>query len=349
MPSVADRFELQQELLSGSGGTYFHGLDNTLGRDVGILVLDPGHPRTEAVLAAARATASLPEEGFLRVLDAAKDDGRAYVVTQWARGTDLEQILASGPMDADDAVALCRAVAEALAEAHAVGLAHLHLGPRSVLRTEDGGVRIVGVAVDSALRGTALSDTAAAARVDTRAVGGLLYYLLTGQQVSAQYGVSAARRRPDLDPAVDAVVMRSLGANMGPGREPLDTCADLAEALAELAPASEPTSNVLTQEARPPVGPRLSAGVLAAIAVVAVGLVGWLLLTWGWPQAETTSDPAPAATTAPAPTDAADSESATGSPIAGGGVIAIVSAEDFDPEGNGAENPGQAAARTSAA
>jgi hypothetical protein len=346
MPSVADRFELQQELLSGSGGTYFHGLDSTLGRDVGVLLLDPGHPRTEAVLAAARAASSLPEEGFLRVLDAAKDDGRAYVVTQWARGTDLEDLLASGPLDVDDAVSLCQAVATALAVAHSVGLAHLHLGPRSVLRTEDGGVRIVGVAVDSAMRGTALSDPAAADRVDTRAVGSLLYRLLTGQQVSAQFGVSAARRRPNLDPAVDAVVMRSLGADIGPGRPPLDTCADLAEALADLAPAQEPTSNVLTQEPRPPVGPRLSAGVLAAIAVVAVGLIGWLLLTWGWPQAQTSPDPEPAPTSADSaesPTADPDGESLAGSPIAGGGVIAIVSAEDLDPEGNGAENPGQAA------
>lgn len=345
MPRVADRFELQQELLSGSGGTYFHGLDSTLGRDVGILLLDPGHPRTDAVLNAARATASLPEEGFLRVLDAAKDDERAYVVTQWARGTDLEQLLASGPMDSDDAVSLCHAVAEALAVAHSVGLAHLHLGPRSVLRTEDGAVRIVGVAVDAALRGTALADRAAADRVDTRAIGGLLYLLLTGQRVSAQYGVSASRRRPDLDPAVDAVVMRALGADMGPGRPALDTCADLAEALAGLVPAQEPTANVLTQAPRAPVGPRLSAGVLAAIAVVAVGLVGWLLLTWGWPQAETSPAPAtsPSVAAAPTPAEESPAESPTGSPIAGGGVIAIVSAEDFDPEGNGAENPGQAA------
>jgi len=345
MPSVADRFELQQELLSGSGGTYFHGLDSTLGRDVGILLLDQGHPRTEAVLTAARATASLPEEGFLRVLDAAKDDGRAYVVTQWARGTDLEQLLASGPLEADDAVSLCHDVAEALAVAHSVGLAHLHLGPRSVLRTEDGAVRIVGVAVDAALRGTALADRAAADRVDTRAVGGLLYLLLTGQRVSAQYGVSAARRRSDLDPAVDAVVMRSLGADLGADRPALDTCADLADALAELAPAQEPTTNVLTQAPRPPVGPRLSAGVLAAIAVVALGLVGWLLLTWGWPKAQTSAPPATPAPTAAAsaPAEEPTDESPAGSPIAGGGVIAIVSAEDFDPEGNGAENPGQAA------
>ncbi|GAA2926497.1 hypothetical protein GCM10020221_23050 [Streptomyces thioluteus] len=63
-----------------------------------------------------------------------------------------------------------------MAAAHREGLAHLRLGPGSVLRTGSGQYRIRGLAVMAALRGIT-SDSPQ--RTDTEAIGALLYAALT--------------------------------------------------------------------------------------------------------------------------------------------------------------------------
>jgi hypothetical protein len=336
MPTVAGRFDLDDRLAQGAGAEYWHGRDTTLGRDIGVLLLPGGHPRAAAVLAAARRAAALPDAGFVRVLDAARDGDTTYIVSQWIRGTDVAALIAGGPLDPDDAIRIVTSAADSMAIAHAAGLPHLHLQPRSLLRAENGEVRVVGIGLDAALRGTAVTDPRQAARVDTRALGSMLYEMLTGERMSVAAGLSPQRRRPDVDDDLDEVVLRSLGADLAGG--PLDSPAALAAALRGLAPVAEEVT-VVPRRAPEPARSRLAAILLAGLAVLGVGLIGWLLATAGLPSLSS-EEAAPGIPVVPTP--------GAGSPVGEspppsappdtGPVVTVATAEDFDPEGNGQEN-----------
>lgn len=98
-----------------------------------------------------------------------EDPDHAYVVMEWARGDSLDDLLADGPLDPGQGAEIIARSAEALAAAHAAGVAHLRLTPRSLRWTPGGGVKISGLGVDAALAGVSADDPALA---DTRSPGG---------------------------------------------------------------------------------------------------------------------------------------------------------------------------------
>src|SRR5260370_24980262 len=83
---------------------------------------------------------------------------------------------AGGPRGPARAAALIAEAAQALAAAHAAGLAHLCLTPRSLRWTAGGGIKITGLGVEAAMYGAHADDPAAA---DTHGLGRLLYAALT--------------------------------------------------------------------------------------------------------------------------------------------------------------------------
>ena len=61
------------------------------------------------------------------------DDGRPYLVLEWIDGANLRDILAGGPLPLHPALAVLRALTEALAAAHAVGIIHRDIKPSNVM------------------------------------------------------------------------------------------------------------------------------------------------------------------------------------------------------------------------
>lgn len=137
---------------SGSSAPVFWlATDTVLTRPVALHVLAADDPRASAMVDAARASAAVTDPHLLRVLDCDERDGVAWVVNEWADGTTLASVLEAGPLAPERAARLTREVAEALASAHGVGIAHGRLRPEAVLLTEAGTVRLIGFAVDAAL------------------------------------------------------------------------------------------------------------------------------------------------------------------------------------------------------
>src|SRR5258708_13725207 len=91
---------------------------------------------------------------------------------EWVAGDSLEDLLADGPLDPGQGAEIVAQGAEALAVAHAAGVAHLCLNPDSLRWTTGGGVKVVGVGIDAALAAGAADDPALA---DTEGLGKLLY------------------------------------------------------------------------------------------------------------------------------------------------------------------------------
>jgi hypothetical protein len=191
---LAGRFRLEDLVQDTDGARFWRAIDQTLARNVAVNVIDTADPRSEAVLVAARTSATITEGHFLRVLDAAREDGVVYVVHEWGTGMSLDKMLADGPLPARRAAWLVKEVADAITVAHSHGIAHGRLVPENVMVTEAGSVKLIGFVVDAVLHGRrqpatvdgrVLSDHES----DVYNLAGLLYATLVGKWPGSQESV----------------------------------------------------------------------------------------------------------------------------------------------------------------
>lgn len=358
---LASRYRLEDHVSETGATSTWRAVDEALGRDVTVRTLPVDSPDAEPVTRAARAAAAVLDHRFLRVLDVDADQDHVYVVSEWSGGQTLEAALQSGPLAPRDAVRVVAQVAEALAAAGRQGLHHGCLRPDRVVLTEAGQVRLGGLLVDAAVAHCPGPESReAAALADAHGCGRLLYAALTARWPEDGFATSALTPAPAIDghpasprqvragvPAsLDTIAARAMGTRVS-GREPaLTTPSAIAAALSTARVPAEPAledgpgapTMLLGQPgpapepmAAPTGAARTSraAGVLVALVVlVAVGLLGWQLVLAALDGRGATAR----GDSGSGPTQAAQ-------PTPTGTVVPVRGVEDFDPEGNGSENP----------
>jgi eukaryotic-like serine/threonine-protein kinase len=199
----------------------------------------------------AQSAASLNHPAVVAVYDTGEDtvDGTSvpYIVMEYVEGTTLRELLNSGRLLMPErALEITRGVLDALDYSHRNGIIHRDIKPANVMLTQDGGVKVMDFGIaravadssatmtqTSAVIGTAqyLSPEQARgeqvdARTDLYSTGCLLYELLTGRPpfvgdspVSVAYQhvredpAPPSSLDPELSPAIDAVVLKSLAKN----------------------------------------------------------------------------------------------------------------------------------------
>ncbi|MGC1285444.1 MAG: protein kinase family protein, partial [Streptosporangiaceae bacterium] len=174
---LGGRYRLEDRIAAAAGWAAWKAIDETLARAVSVLTFAPGFPRLREVVTAARAASRLNDPRFAQVFDVEDDWDHAYIVSEWAAGDSLDDMLTNGPLDAARGARIIAEAAEAISAAHAAGLAHLCLSPDSLRWTAGGGVKITGLGIDAALTGASSDDPGLA---DTHRLGMLLYATLTG-------------------------------------------------------------------------------------------------------------------------------------------------------------------------
>ncbi len=100
--------------------------------------------------------------GFVRVHAPAEGASHFYAVFDWHAGRTLEQLLAQGPLEASQVIALGGAVAQALSLLHAAGIVHRDIKPANLHLGDDGQWRLLDL-------GVALSPRAPAAQRELHA------------------------------------------------------------------------------------------------------------------------------------------------------------------------------------
>jgi hypothetical protein len=264
---LAGRYRLEDRVSDMAGSTLWKAIDETLARPVAVLTFAPGFPRIFHVVTAARAASRMTDSRLAQVFDVEDAGDRAYVVLEWVGGESLDDLLAAGPLEPGRAAALIAEAAQALAGAHAAGLAHLCLTPRSLRWTAGGGIKITGLGVEAAMYGAHADDPAVA---DTQGLGRLLYAALTAHWPGedafylppaplADGELCTPRQvRAGVPAGIDTVTALALSGRPWRGRPPITSPAALAEALAQVAPATPLTPPPLPPphpaDARPPGG-----------------------------------------------------------------------------------------------
>ncbi len=152
-----------------AGNRFWRAKDTVLPRDMAVTLL-PDTTATSATVARTLRVGRLHHIGLPQTLDVGTEHGQSYVVGQWVDGATLTDLLAGGPLEPDVATSITAKVSEAVAEAHRNGIALGAINPSLVRVNFDGQVRLSHVIA----HGNATPDQ------DIRAVGGLLYLMLTG-------------------------------------------------------------------------------------------------------------------------------------------------------------------------
>jgi serine/threonine protein kinase len=94
----------------------------------------------------ARIIARLRHPNTLKLLDSGRThDGRLYIVTECLQGVSLSERLADGPISALETARIMRQVAEALTEAHEMGVIHRDLKPANIFLERVGSQEVVKV------------------------------------------------------------------------------------------------------------------------------------------------------------------------------------------------------------
>jgi eukaryotic-like serine/threonine-protein kinase len=156
---VADRFRMIRRLGAGAMASVFLAEDCELGRRVAIKRLHPETPddivprfRREM-----RVAASLAHPNVVTLYDATTDDGAVLLIMEYVEGPTLAQRMADGPLETDDALAILRALADAVDYLHAQGVIHRDIKPANILLDREGRVKLTDLGIASAAQATGIT------------------------------------------------------------------------------------------------------------------------------------------------------------------------------------------------
>jgi len=126
------RFVIVKELGRGGMGVVLQAWDPRLSRHVAIKIVDPNLAGGNALARftrEAQAMGRLNHPGIVPVLETGEEHGRPYLVMELVQGESLEALLQREKLPLRRGVELVRDVAQALAEAHRVGILHRDIKP----------------------------------------------------------------------------------------------------------------------------------------------------------------------------------------------------------------------------
>ncbi|WP_147445643.1 nSTAND1 domain-containing NTPase [Corallococcus aberystwythensis] len=252
--SQVDGFRILKPLGEGAMGQVFLAQDLALGRRVALKFLRVellGQDDAERLLEEARTTARFNHPHIVTVHSVGRHRGRPYLALEYVDGETLRQRLTQERYSPSEALRICRAIAEATAEAHRHGIIHADLKPENVLLPRDGRVRVVdfGLARHAGAEQGAASGTPAymaperwrgappTPAIDVWSLGIIACELLEGRRPLADDELAhfAFSPRPlDLSAHVLELpvgLMLRACLSMDPGKRP--SAQDLAQALGE--------------------------------------------------------------------------------------------------------------------
>jgi serine/threonine-protein kinase len=210
-PAVApgttiDRYRVEAVVGAGSMGDVYRGVDVDLQRRVAIKILSERHRDNKELRARfvreARAVAAISHRNVVQVFTTGTFDGRPYIAMEFLDGIDLGTSVAKdGRWDSQAAAAAIRDAASGLDAAARAGLIHRDVKPTNLVLLQDRTVKVTDFGLAKPLEPrdepalTALGvvvgtpdyiapEQARGDRIDHRvdiyALGGTLYFLLTG-------------------------------------------------------------------------------------------------------------------------------------------------------------------------
>jgi serine/threonine-protein kinase len=268
--TTVGKYRIVGQLGRGGMGIVYKAVDEALGREVAIKVLNPEIGDSEVLRrfrAEAVTLARLTHPGIATIYDLVESEHGLLMVMELVRGESLDKLSArAGALPPERAAYIIVRVLRALEYAHRAGVVHRDLKPGNVMVTDDGGVKVMDFGV-ARVRDTAHLTAAGHmigtpaymapeqvlgndvdGRADLYSVGVVLYRLLTGAlPFKADTAISMAQKQltemptplglhqPGLPDWCDAVLRRALAKSP---EDRFQTAEEFRQALARAVPAA---------------------------------------------------------------------------------------------------------------
>ncbi|MFC2141936.1 protein kinase [Acidobacteriota bacterium] len=154
--TLADRYEIKGELGKGGMGEVYLAEDTNLKREVAIKVLPQAFALDEERLARfereARLLASLNHTNIATIHGLEKSDEQQFLVMELVEGETLRERIGKGPIPVEEALEICKQIAEGLESAHEKGIIHRDLKPANVKVAPEGKVKILDFGIAKAFQ-----------------------------------------------------------------------------------------------------------------------------------------------------------------------------------------------------
>ncbi|HZR23454.1 MAG TPA: protein kinase [Vicinamibacterales bacterium] len=293
------------ELLGAGGmGEVYKAEDVRLKRTVALkllpLALTQDAEAKERLVLEAQAASALDHPNICTIHEVDETtDGRVFIAMAYYDGETLRDRIAGGPLAIDEAVELMTHAVRGVAAAHDAGIVHRDIKPANIIVSKRGDVKLLDFGIAKLSGQTALTRTGTTlgtvaymapemiagqgldARADVWALGVVLFQMIAGRLPfrgdndiailkSIMDGTAPPLHsvRPDVPPAVEAIVARALEKD--PARR-YETATALLRDLEALRP-SPLTQPIATME---PSGRRVTQTVVAGLLVATALLGGW--------------------------------------------------------------------------
>ncbi len=295
---LGGRFVLLERVGHGGMGGVYRAADEQTGRTVAVKVLEsPEREAASRFRREANVLASLHHDAIVQSFAHQAEGAAPWIAMEWLAGEDLGVRLRREGMDVSAALAMVRRAADAVGAAHAVGVVHRDLKPGNLFLVDGDPRKVKLIDFGIARLRTGVSDLTAGATQagaflgtvgylapeqargeptvgpasDVFSLGVVLYHCLTGHRpfhganptavlakILFEDPPPAREHRPDLSPALDALLARCLAK--APSQRPPDGRA-LAREIDQLTDEGHAPSSVTAT-------PSLGAGEARFVTVV---------------------------------------------------------------------------------
>ena len=216
------RYEIRSKIGEGGMGEVYLALDTQLGRRVAIKLLPAklisNENARKRLVREARAAAKLDHPNICSVYEVGEEDKHSFIVMQYLEGETLNTRMTRKPLDIKESLATASQIADALSEAHALGIIHRDIKPSNIILTTRGQAKVMDFglarfttgAIESEAKTLSLLTTPGAvigtvpymspeqvkgesvdARSDIFSFGVTLYEMLSGRQPFASESAAA--------------------------------------------------------------------------------------------------------------------------------------------------------------
>src|SRR5512139_1371485 len=148
-------YRVGEQLGRGGMGEVYMAHDMSLDRKVALKFLPDaftGDPERMARFEReAKVLASLNHPNIAAIHGLEQAEGKRFIVMELVEGETLAQRLSKGPLPIDEALGICKQIAEGLEAAHEKGVIHRDLKPANVMITEGDKVKILDFGLAKAL------------------------------------------------------------------------------------------------------------------------------------------------------------------------------------------------------